>query len=157
MKKIKNQLIEVKRLFEHLIKEKENLIICGSTALSLHGLVTKSPEDIDIIIFEPTDVQKKIIQILNIATMQSYSDNAKIVNEYQRRSHKVFLNNVKIDFLFYNKNIDTNDFLLLKIDESLFLPIQPIEEVMIARRSYGRRPKDLESSLRLKSDNFNIL
>lgn len=146
MKKINKVLRKLKHLGNN------NIVIGGTTALKLHGLIlNKEPEDIDVIVYKPTKDQLKLIDVLKL-----FDDEICESIEYGRRSIKLNIDNALLNIVIEWHDSKPSNLLSFKMDY-LKLDIQSVENVFKAQRSYNKRKKDLESSIKLKELNFNII
>jgi hypothetical protein len=125
----------------------ENVVLAGSCALELMGVnLPKEPEDLDVIIYQPTFYQNSIIVKYS---SKCVANNKNIIEEYRRVvkleiSPKLFLDIIIEDYPL------THDCLLFDGQYN----IQPVNKIMEARGRY-LRPKDYASFLDLKNLNFN--
>lgn len=139
---------------------KNNVIIGGSYALALHGLmVDAKPMDIDLVVYSPTPRQMANLNSLSY----TFGKPSQISSQCStRRSYKFDIHGREVDFLIeYDSKINTNEMLQIPLRVSnigipeSFVSVQSIKGVMEARSRY-KRTKDYESCLNLKNMNFNI-
>lgn len=141
-----------------------NVVIGGLNALIAHGLnVHRESNDIDIIIYQPTNTQLSLIEEWskdNLVDPDSvpYDEDAKVTKLESGGLHMDII-------LEYKKTTPEN--LLLKELNGVFYQIQSIKNVIEAKCSYAynskgltpkeyMRSKDLKDLLAFKNVNFNI-
>jgi len=100
MKATKEKLNKISNLLKILTESNNNnIVIGGSAALLFHGLnLDKQPEDFDIIIYSPTQLQYEKLKTFELFTLQNQ------VPSSTRRSYKMRINDVLVDILI-EKNI----------------------------------------------------
>lgn len=130
-----------------------NVSIGGSAALMLHGLnIGCEINDVDLIIHSPTKEQYETLQKLWLIF-----EDTELGSTGEKRSFKLKFPAGKLDVLIAKKaRLCTSSFYKI-LDE--VIPLNSVEDVMSARRSYIKdnpRLKDLQSSLLLKQNNFNL-
>jgi hypothetical protein len=121
------------RKFEKFIGEinADNILIGGTSALTLHGLNLSRPvEDLDIVIYSPTESQKE--QLANLKWLSIEEDGYPTDNLKISKGHKII--NILLE---KDEKMPTN---LLSYKG---IPIQSISGVIEAKRSYSARPKDM--------------
>jgi len=149
---------DYKHIFDVLKNDAScEMIIAGTTALGLHGLVLdKFPEDLDVLLYCPDNVDIEFFKVLTKLYPTGLEDKCSLdISNYKRRSRKLKINNNIVDFIKIQKHHILPNYLTLEVENIVF-KIQPVEEVIDARRGYGKRNKDLISSLALKHYNFNL-
>lgn len=100
----------------------DQFILTGSTALKMHGLVD-SASDIDIILINPTEECRKILEKL-----EEKSNNQ---NTYKARVAYIFEHEgVKIDVFIENEKVDCCSY------EGIF--INPIKKIVEAKKKIAR-------------------
>lgn len=131
----------------------DNLVIGGTFSLILHDLkVNVEPGDIDLIIYNPTKEQIKILDFYKVFCEKNPID------KYQRRSYKMKINNIQLDILIENKEV-SKELLYFKYKD-IYFKVQDINNVFNAKQSYNYneiRRKDLIQSNFMKQNNFNII
>jgi len=160
--------IDIINSFKNLIqqlKQENNLVIGGTTALMFHGLICRSPSDLDIIIYKPTERQKNIITaLLDFDSVCNY-----VTDIRDRRAFKFNKEGYVVDILLEKESHPNMDDLLLKSIDSNYYRIQSVQEIVKAKSKYVLhdneglskeclyvREKDLKDFLELKNNNFNI-
>lgn len=138
--------------------EKSNLVIGGSLALQLHGLNLGNwhPEDLDIIIFEPTDDQRDKVEVLmKAACATDYL--GEPFDKQEIRSWKIEKNGwtMNVIYAFEPKPSDLLEWMGFEINR--------IDNIIDAKLSYSSgvkkdflRRKDMWHLSVLKSNNFNV-
>ena len=155
MKATKEKLNKISNLLKILTESNNNnIVIGGSAALLFHGLnLDKQPEDFDIIIYNPTQLQYEKLETFELFTLQNQ------VPSSTRRSYKMRINDVLVDILI-EKNLSLPENLLkIEVENRLYF-IQSINNIIAARKTYCNplpRLKDLVSCIKLKEKNFNLL
>lgn len=131
-----------------------NVILGGKWALKLHGLNVGSLEksDIDLIVYNPSREQLELLDVLRIA--MPYKNQHLKISKYARRSFSIYCKLTILDFLV-DRSPQPENLLTFKFSKSLTLPIQSIDKIIDARKTYGR-PKDFKNSQFIKNNNFNI-
>lgn len=125
------------------------MVIGGLWALRLHGLKTRKPNDLDIIVYQPSDeffeeLQKKRGMIPGSIPVDQDGNNW--------RSYKLQESGLTIDFIMeWKKEMPAN--LLLVNYRNFFWRVQSVDEVIKAKIDYGRE-KDLKDLEDFKRDNF---
>lgn len=154
-------LHDIAPFYHQFLDETKNIVIGGSFALALHGVVLhKQPEDVDLVLYSPN-----LDQIAKLTGMKPFCLNNNQVPKYERRSYKfnvsgVFTNKpVQVDLLLDNGSVP-EDLLCINFGGTIFY-IQSVEGVFEARRKYIKgerwiRVKDHVSTQQLKQLNFNM-
>jgi hypothetical protein len=100
----------------------DQFIITGSTALKMHGLVDSS-SDIDIILVNPTEECKKIIEKLEEKSnkQNTYKESVAYIFKHEDVKIDIFIETVKVDCCSY---------------EGVF--INPIKKIVEAKKKIAR-------------------
>ena len=109
-----------------------NVVLGGSKALELHGIeLGRKVQDIDLVIYSPTDEQIKTINTLHsVVGIHTERD-----SQYAQRSFKVCVDDTVIDILPI-KDEKINDGLLTSTVGDMQVKVQSIKNVMRARQKY---------------------
>lgn len=152
----------------------DNVCIGGTCALVLLGLnVGKLPNDLDIIIYNPTDQQRKFIESLDFFDQVENRPDGLYPDEIKFRKFKK--NNMTVDIIFDIKVLGKPNFLkhthmvngsdgmpLMEVDYN----VSSVSEIIRAKTSYSFvtqsgvkmiRHKDTIDLQNLKALNFNFL
>lgn len=125
-----------------------NLVLGGSNALMLHGIQTKkTPEDVDIVIYQATDRQLDFLE-----TLQEFStlgSSGKVFKFKISRNNEDYT----LDILLEDGPLPSN--LLYYIKGNIKVRIQDVFAIIKAKADY-KRNKDLIDLLDLKNLNFNL-
>lgn len=144
----------LKAFAQHLVvlNEGNNLVLGGSNALMLHGLnLERSPEDVDIIMYNPTPKQLDYIEsIKHLNTLDEKSDYG-VTNVLKLRARRG-LTTYTLDILTVFELLPEH--LLVYEKENVKIKVQDIATVIEAKGNYGRL-KDVKDLLALKNLNFN--
>lgn len=130
-----------------------NLVIGGSFALMIHGLKMRSnPEDLDIILYFPTEYQKKYLEAMRFFDQTPEGKEYKDVDN--RRSYKFYKDGKQLNLVCWSpKEKEDNLPLLSFYYEGCNIKVQSIGTVIEAKKFYSRE-KDLQHFLDLKNLNF---
>ena len=152
---MKDKLEKYLKVFPEIGKMLENsqlLVIGGTAALNLHGLVTKELQELDIIVYDPD--QATLNKIEEMSHGEEEGSPQTVVNGELRRSYKVIRRNLTFDFIIANDdNYEQESVLKVRIGMYNF-SVQSIKIILDAKRSYDRE-KDKEDFLRMIKDNFS--
>lgn len=142
--------------------EDDNIVLAGSNALREHGLYTDwEPQDLDIILFDPTPSQ-----LLEITTKyeqcMGYETEKKLGDDVLPRSYKLSKEGKELNVIIaYSEPVPNN--LLYYNFQGVFFKVNSISNIIEAKKSYasGRdksflRKKDILHLMSLKNLNFNI-
>lgn len=134
-------------------KGENNVVIGGSVALLAHGLSAKSPQDVDLILYQPTARQ---CMLLNTDFEEA---NAKI-QAVPYSGHKVYKTKsmgVDVDVILEWENQQPEVLLYIQGSVNKFFggryPVQPIGAILDAKQRYAR-VKDYVQIRDLAKDNF---
>jgi len=147
-----------------------NLFLTGMNALKSHGLVTsRDAIDLDVIIYKPTDKQRKILEILKPLSEFHISNERTDYENNVRSDIKIIKfkrRGISID-IFTTEREGPKGSLLYDYEGTMF-KVSPIDEIIKAKTSYGRehintlgvpvllkRAKDVIDLQDLKNNNFN--
>ena len=73
MKTVTSLIDEFYPMLKELKGEDTNVVIGGTCAILMHGLdIGRDPEDLDVIIYKPTDRQKKVLNVLKPLSQVKY-------------------------------------------------------------------------------------
>lgn len=132
-----------------------NLVLGGIHAIRAHGLMfSRATQDLDIIIYGPTQKQLDVIQ--STSPDMEPSDRE---GDYQtdpddpRRSYKFQKNGMIIDILIEYYAVKPQHLLHFKHEDKYF-QVQGVSFIIDAKRMYGRE-KDYKDFEDLKNSNFN--
>ena len=139
---LENHLSHFKELID-LICCEDNHVLGGSLALKLHGLNFREAQDLDIVIYNPTEKQLQIFETLKPFERKNKDE------FYTQRSYKYLKSGLAINFLL---EFDT-DMPLNLLTHSSGWRINSIKEIINAKKNYCRT-KDLLDLLDLKNKNF---
>lgn len=136
----------------------ENIAIGGSFALMLHGLeIGHEPEDLDLIIFKPTDEQYEFI-----ANKCESNANYQTVDGGQARSWKLKRKGMTLNIIFAF-DVDVPENPLFYVFGKMYR-VNPIADIIKAKLQYTEghekqnlRRKDMMHLQMLKNLNFNIV
>lgn len=159
---MKNLLKELKQLGEKVDLDKVadhdhnpyNIVLGGSSALLLMGLNTAPSEDIDLVIYQPTEKQIEYLETISPLGV----DNSM---SYKRRVYSFTIAGVKVDFLLSQRDKPSN---LPTISlEGIKMELNSVDEIVRAKTSYkiqthegySSRSKDVQQLQYLKNNNFN--
>ena len=151
------QLNELLDLFQTEIEKTilhQKIVIGGIWALRLHGLITRQPNDLDIIIYDPIIEFEEYLE--SLIKDKIAKDGQEDDEEEPYRSYKIEKDEHEIDFLL-ERNIDIPNNLLRYDYKGIIYYVQSIFEVFKAKTKYGEREKDINDCIKLKKDNFNLL
>jgi len=151
--KLKNLIITFSSLIQQL--NENNIVLGGSVALFLHGINmgNKKIDDLDIIIYNPTQNQEKQLKLLH-----TFNDNENM----KYSSKKIYKFQAK--GLVLNIILEKSDTPKSLLNWDGF-KIQSIQNVINAKNSYiittksGNeylRKKDIEDLMNYKESNFNL-
>lgn len=143
MKKLKNYLETFKILLLQLNDEK-NIVIGGTQALLCHGLLFREPDDLDMIIFNPSDRQMQVFE-----NLKSFEVENPVDDIYTQISFKYKKNGLVINFLLA-KDTDLPENLLI---ESNGWKVNSIANIIEAKKIYNRK-KDLQDLRTIIFKNF---
>tara|TARA_R110000803_G_scaffold210835_1_gene284192 strand:+ start:58100 stop:58564 length:465 start_codon:yes stop_codon:yes gene_type:complete len=129
----------------------KNIVLGGSNALMLHGIrLDRIPEDVDIILYKPTEAQMGYLE--SIKDFNMLQESIDLYNETPT-VFKFKKYNLTLDILIEDKPMPDN---LLKFKKGYInIGVQNISNVISAKSRYSRT-KDLKDLLMLKNINFNI-
>ena len=147
----------VKTLKEFGIRDNNinNLVIGGTKALELHGIITpEPPDDIDIIVYNPTKSQ---LDMLSAYSLIDEDTNTISTVEYGRRSIKIVGSFMKLNFIISHDKLPTDLLSSNILFNNLPMKVQSISNIFKAQKSYNNRTKDLIRSIKLKELNFNVI
>ncbi len=145
IEKLQNTLNEFNSYLESL--KGLNLVIGGSWALRLHGLILeKEPNDVDIVIYRPTPEQLTFLDSISMEQDEIRDD-----DHYEERSYKFTRNGFTIDFLLETER----ELPEIILSYNLHLYVNSIEEILRARSRY-MRDKDILDTDSLKKLNLNL-
>lgn len=136
----------------------DNLVLAGSNALMAHGLkIGWEPQDLDVVIFRPTEKQKTTIFAFFTECME-YNENSKVIP----RSYLLERNSLKLNLILAYEDRVPNNLLWYKFGATCFM-INSIENIVAAKLSYAHghnekyiRVKDMQHLSTLKNLNFNV-
>lgn len=140
-----------------------NVVIGGTHALFLHGIIMhRAADDIDLIIFQPTDEQRQYVQKIcagddNEADKDDYED--ADYNTDNHRSYKLAVKAVTVNFLLSTEELP--DQLLLFSGGNTILRVNSVQNIIDAKSAYFNgeafRAKDVKDCEHLKQYNFNLI
>ncbi len=144
-----------------------NIIIGGTHALKLHGLILpRPPQDLDLVIYNPTPEQLEYIQSIRIFHIGKYNREHSITTckSFVFKKQKMLLN-----VILEHGSTQPQCELLYNYGGQHF-EIQSIENVLAAKNSYRLEPvrtsitgmryvraKDVADCIAMKNLNFNIV
>lgn len=139
---LKKILDNFSEMFENICLEK-NCVIGGSMALQMHGLNFRDSNDLDIIIYSPSERQLLIFNHLKPFEIKTKT------TSYFQRSFKYKKNGYYINFVLEED---------LKLPENLLIHqsgwmVNSIKNIVKAKYEYSRT-KDLFDLINLKNKNF---
>ena len=144
----------------------QNVVIAGSNALKLHGLIIDwTPDDLDIVIFDPTP-QQVLIVTQNYEQSMSYEQEKEVIGlprsfKMEKKMPEKIVLSLNI-ILAYDISVP-NELLYFKYWDKDW-KVNSIKNIIEAKCSYmvgqGRkkgflRAKDVEHLQKLKNLNFN--
>lgn len=142
-----------------------NMVIGGSTALKLHGLVfSREVNDLDIIIYSPTIEQTE--ELGRLSKLYPKENSTYLDSKVIKVIHKSFLKRTyKLDIIVENESTPK---VLLFVDVfNHKVKVQSISNIVKAKSSYIKHldsrgsseyypKKDISDLLNLKNSNFNL-
>lgn len=146
---IKNYLREFEDILEVWRLKDHNMVIGGVWALKLHGLVTRPPEDLDIIVYQPAH------EFIDFIQVEKGMHEGSIPQDRQGnnwRSYKLTRHGLTINFIMEFEK-EKPDYLLTYYFRARLWEVQTIDIVIEAKKSYNRE-KDLKDFEDFKRDNF---
>ncbi len=168
---MRNIIREFLPIIKQLNGIEDNLVIGGSNALKIHGLnISRKCEDLDLIIYNPSERQKKILEGLKFFDI--IKDRPIKAIEYPEgvlpKAIKLNGGHYYMDIIIENKTVP-EDLLLLKFND-IYFKIQNIQLTIDAKNSYKwerqggeeislikySRSKDMRDLIDLKNMNFNF-
>lgn len=134
----------------------DNVFIGGLVALQSHGLSCRAPEDLDVIIYNPTLYQINTVRkMVGLPEFEDRSQDEKEEDsEYdenddpRRRSYKLVERGMILNFLMEYKMDAPTDCLLYHFN-GRYYNISPISSTIAAKKKYSRE-KDLKDFEELK-------
>lgn len=127
-----------------------NMVIGGIWALKLHGLKVRDTNDLDIILYSPSESTMQ--SIWDAVMADDPEDYPQDFPNSPRRSFKVERNGLTLDFLIERDQIAPLDLLCVPYSDRLW-GVQRIDVIMDAKRKYGR-DKDHEDFVKFGEENF---
>lgn len=126
----------------------DNLVLGGSNALLAHGLNLGSwkPDDLDVIIFSPTDSQVSFVKTKFEQCLDEY-----LAEYLTPHSYRLLKNGLVLNVIFEYKIPTPTDLLCFKYGSDLY-QVNTITNIIEAKKSYLRAKDDLHLSL--LQDNF---
>lgn len=147
-----------------------NVVIGGTNALLQHGLkISRTPSDLDLIIYQPTEEQLQILK--TIAVFDLIKDRPELQYGNLQKAIKIEKDGLFLDIITETEPTPQNLLYYRYGHSDKLLQIQSIENVIKAKLSYKferqsdsrdrsltkyMRSKDLEDLLDLKNSNFNV-
>lgn len=117
--------------FINMLNAEGNVLIGGTSAIVLHGLkLSRFVDDLDIVIYSPTDAQKAQLKNLKWLDIEDKGN-------YPTNNLKIKKDDMIINVLTEEGELPGN---LLNYKG---IPIQSVAGVLEAKRSYNLRPKDM--------------
>ena len=158
MEKTIRLIEEFAQTIKFLREEKDNVIIGGAAALKMHGLeIGREVDDLDVIIYSPTENQKRILDTLELISKTKYYG-----PEENRRTIKIENNKLVLNIIKEAGGVPRN---LLSVNfRNSSILIQSISNVIKAKVGYTMnyddgtymRAKDMKDLVILKNLNFNF-
>lgn len=160
------------KTFESLIFQllHTNVVIGGTNALLQHGLkISRTPSDLDLIIYQPTEEQLQILKTISVFDL--IKNRPELQYGDLQKAIKIEKDGLFLDIITELGPTPQNLLYYRYGYGDKFLQIQSIENVIKAKVSYKfermsdsrdknltkyMRSKDLEDLLDLKNSNFNI-
>lgn len=129
----------------------EDMAIGGIWALKLHGLNVRNTEDLDIIVYSPS---QKFIDFLVEENTTDHGSQPNTEDElgFKWRSYKIHRDGLTIDFILEHDEERSDDVLAYYFKGKLW-PVQSIDTIIEKKKKYNR-PKDLQDFKAFKRDNF---
>ena len=131
-----------------ILEENSNVKIGGSLVLKLFGLNFRECEDLDVIINNPTEKQKKYLETIKLEKVpisEKY--------EYTENNYKFTKDGLILNILL--KNVLVNESYIRYKFNNNYYKVNTIDEIVKAKASYKRK-KDINDFKLLKNNNFNI-
>jgi len=131
----------------------DNIRIGGSVALDMHGLkLPNPPEDVDIIIYQPSSEQMSIIQALHNLNVYKFND-----SEYIETLDKIVIGlehgGKKVDILIDTVNRASEYNVSVFTLSGQEVGIQPVFDIIKAKKDMGRQ-KDIDQIKSIIDLNF---
>jgi len=130
-------LISIIDVLFHL-QNKVGMVVGGSYMLALNGLTAHTPEDVDIIIYNPTEAVKGYLQVLAPLCI-SHTDSYEPFNDVEQIKFKNVKTNTILNILLRKlpaEEVPTNHKLFVNV-EGIMLPTDGIVEAFKGWRRYA--------------------